>query len=83
MSSTFASFLPLIFIVVVPAIIFVFYALLPPVFALVFCIFAPLVPLILFGAPIKGVVVLYVFEIIVFAALYALKKRKSNEISKW
>lgn len=83
MSSAFASFLPLVLIVVVPAVIFLFYAVLPPIFALVFCIFSPLVPIIVFGAPLKNAVVLYVFEIIVFGALYALKKRKSKEISKW
>ncbi len=83
LSPALVSFLPLVLLLVAGAITYGLFILLPPVFAIVFAIGAPFLPALLIGAPLSSALPLLIYEAVILGVLYALKKRKSNEISKW
>lgn len=73
----------LIAFIIVGAVIFALYVLLAPMAAIVFALVVPFLPTLFFGAPLSSAWPLVLYEAIIIGLLFALKKRKSVEISKW
>ena len=73
----------IILVILFAAVLSALFVLFSPVASIALAIFLPLIVVYAFGLPFSNALILFAYELVVIGVLYLLRKRKSDEISKW
>lgn len=73
----------IISVILIAAVLGAVLILISPIVSILLAILLPLIVTYGFGLPLSNALILFGYEIVVIGVLYYLRRRKSNEISKW
>ena len=79
------SLIPMIIIgmLLIVALLGGLFVLLSPILSIAVAVLLPIILTLVLQLPISSALILFAYEALVILVLYLLKKRKTNEISKW